>query len=150
MSKYSSQSTFVPVSNSSNAPTVKADNSKLVLRYVLGGVVSWLIGIQFMTGWHLATQGNLNYAKSVVAGAYFILFALVGSILFRRARIHSGGIGLGIALAFGFIFIEASFPIGALTGSIWNSIGGTFPDMSRLGNHASFIIGVQALSTFVT
>lgn len=109
-------------------------------RYCVVGFFAWLIGIQFLTGWKWDTLGVIDFPGSVVDGLLFLPPAAILVALVTLADIHPRGMSVGFALGVGFLVILGAFPLGCVIATIWNAIGGTYPDVSGLGNRMSLIL----------
>jgi len=149
MSGYSSRHTFNQVTDASNAPVLTEARGRMLARLVVGGLIAWLMGIQFTAGLHFATTGSTMYATSIADGFFVMIAVELAALAALMLGIRARGIRSGIALALGTIFVVASFPFGAILGCLWNSIAGTFPDMSGIGNAIATIAGFHAFSLIV-
>jgi hypothetical protein len=130
-----------PTLNSSLAPVSEVGSSRIALHYFVGGFVCWLMGIQASAGWHIATTGSPNFAKSLGEGLIAIVLGAGITAIARKAKFNRPQVSNGVGLALAIIVVEASMPVGLLLGSMWNAIGGSYPDMSGVGNIASMVIG---------
>jgi hypothetical protein len=121
--------------------------STVLQHYLTGGLIAWMIGIQFATGWIVESTGHFDYGFSVLYGAAAVLVVALLKICMSMAHIHLRDVGTGTALAMCLVLIVASFPIGSIVGCIWNSIGGSFPDVSGLGNRDIACFNLTAVNS---
>ena len=127
---------FQQVGHSYPGPDAHTLSLEAILRNAATGIAGWLLGIQFLAGWHVATVGSFNYPTDAAYGIVGAVLSLAAAAIACSSGVRLTRARFGFAVVISLLLIVAALPLGALFGSVWNSTFGAFPHITGLGDQA--------------